>query len=45
MVDVEGLDVAGGMRLGFHMHDPLGSGGGGGPAAADSGNCRESPTE
>jgi len=45
MPDVDGLDVAGGMRLGFHMHDPLASGGGGGAAAADSGNCRDSPTE
>jgi len=45
MLDVDGLDVAGGMRLGFHMHDPLASGGGGGAAAADSGNCRDSPTE
>lgn len=45
MPDVDGLDVAGGMRLGFHIHDPLASGGGGGAAAADSGNCRDSPTE
>lgn len=43
--DADGLDVAGGIRLGFHMHEPLASGGGGGAAAADSGNCRDSPTE
>lgn len=43
--DVDGLDVAGGIRLGFHMHDPRASGGGGGAAAADSGNCRDRPTE
>lgn len=42
--EVDGLDVAGGIRLGFHMHAPLASGGGGG-GAADSGNCRDSPTE
>jgi len=44
--DVDGLDAAGGgIRLGFHMHEPLASGGGGGIAAADNGNCRDSPTE
>jgi len=42
MLDVDGLAVAGGMRLGFHMHDSFAFVGGGGAVAADSENCRDS---